>query len=294
MIHTLENNNLKIEVNDHGAELSTVYDKEKERQILWTADPAFWNRHSPVLFPNVGRYYGNHCLINGKSYESGQHGFARDKEFICTEKTDTSVTHLLKADDNTLVSWPFDFELYITHKLDGRTLTILWEVVNKDNKAMYFTIGGHPGFLVPILPDTSRNQYRLNFYDKKEYTYCQVDMATGTVHPDKTHVLDLDENATCPITDHMFDDDALVFDGGQIEKVGISLPDGSPYIEMNCKGFPSFGIWSKSPEAPFVCLEPWMGRCDNYGYHDELSNKQYINQIEPDAVFEQSYSITVY
>ena len=76
MIHTIENNQLRICINDHGAELTEIYDKEKDRQILWTADPRFWNRHAPVLFPNVGRYYENHCLINGVSYESGQHGFA--------------------------------------------------------------------------------------------------------------------------------------------------------------------------------------------------------------------------
>ncbi len=158
---------------------------------------------------------------------------------------------------------------------------------------MYFTIGGHPAFRVPVLSGTSRNQYHLNFYSQKKFTYCQVDMATGTVYPDKTKVLKL-ENGTCPITDHMFDDDALVFDGGQVEKVGINYPNGNPYIEMNCKGFPSLGIWSKSPDAPFVCLEPWMGRCDNYGYHDELSLKQDINKVEPGKTFNQSYSITVY
>ena len=294
MIHTIENNQLRIRINDHGAELTEIYDKGKDRQILWTADPRFWNRHAPVLFPNVGRYYENHCLINGVSYESGQHGFARDKEFTCIEETSSSVTHLLKSDDNTKISWPFDFELYITHKLDGRTLNVIWKVVNKDEETMYFTIGGHPGFLVPILPDTKRSQYHLNFYGKTDLTYCQVDMSTGTVHPDKTHKLDLSTDGTCPITDHMFDNDALVFDGGQIDHVGITLPDGSPYIEMHCAGFPSLGIWSKSPDAPFVCLEPWMGRCDNFGYHGELSEKQDINKTEPGQSFDHSYSITVH
>lgn len=293
MTHTLENEQLLVKIDDHGAELVEIYDKEKEQQVLWEADSAFWNRHAPVLFPNVGRYYENHCLIDGKTYESGQHGFARDKDFVCTEKNPDSITHLLKSDDSTRVSWPFDFELSITHRLEGNTLTILWKVINTDQNTMYFTIGGHPAFRVPVLSGTSRNQYHLNFYSQKKFTYCQVDMATGTVYPDKTKVLKL-ENGTCPITDHMFDDDALVFDGGQVEKVGINYPNGSPYIEMNCKGFPSLGIWSKSPDAPFVCLEPWMGRCDNYGYHDELSLKQDINKVEPGKTFNQSYSITVY
>ena len=94
-MHTLENDQLCVTISDHGAELSGIFDKKNDREILWNADPSHWKRHAPVLFPNVGRYYEDHCLINGKTYTSGQHGFARDMEFICVEETENSVTHLL-------------------------------------------------------------------------------------------------------------------------------------------------------------------------------------------------------
>ena len=90
----------------------------------------------------------------------------------------------------------------------------------------------------------------------------------------------------------MFDEGALIFDDGQITKAGITLPDGTPYVEISCEGFPNFGIWS-AIGAPFVCLEPWMGRCDNTGYDKELSQKPNVNTLKPKEVFDRSYVISV-
>lgn len=291
MIHTLENDQLRIKIADHGAELSEIYDRTNDRQVLWNADPAYWKRHAPVLFPNVGRYYEDHCLINGRSYTSGQHGFARDMEFICMDKTDKSVTHLLESTEETLKHWPYIFQLYITHTLNGRDLTVSWKVINQTQETMYFTIGAHPAFNVPILPDTVQNQYHLTFNEAKELSYRLLNPEYGTVIPDKTYTLHL-ENNSCPIDEHMFDHDALVFDNGQITKAGIALPDGTSYVEISCDGFPNFGIWSAAG-APFVCLEPWMGRCDNTGYDNELSQKPNINELKPDEIFNQSYMISI-
>ncbi|WP_353652676.1 aldose 1-epimerase family protein [Ruminococcus sp. AF17-22AC] len=259
--------------------------------MLWNADPKYWKRHAPVLFPNVGRFYKDTCLIGGETYTSGQHGFARDMEFTCVEETETSVTHLLEATDATKKAWPYEFQLYITHTLNGRDLTVAWKVVNKDQEIMYFTIGAHPAFNVPVLPDTVQSQYHLTFSGQKELTYCLLHPEYATAMPDQPHTLSL-ENGTCLIDEHMFDEGALIFDDGQITKAGIVLPDGTPYVEISCEGFPNFGIWS-AIGAPFVCLEPWMGRCDNTGYNEELSKKPNINTLKPTEIFDKSYVISV-
>ncbi len=292
MIHILENETLRIKIDDHGAELSEIYDKEKDRQVLWNADPAHWKRHAPVLFPNVGRYYQDQCLINGEIYFCGQHGFARDMDFTCVEKTSDSIAHLLASTAATKEKYPFSFELYIIHRLQGRDILVSWKVVNKDKETMFFTIGGHPAFRVPVLPGTTRDQYFLTFNGQKELTYRLLDLSTGTALPDKTRTLSL-ENGACRIDPHMFDKDALIFDNGQITKAGIALPDGTPYVELICEGFPNFGIWSSSMDAPFVCLEPWMGRCDNFGFQEELSKKPGVNRLDSEETFEKSYMISI-
>lgn len=279
-------------IDDHGAELVSIYDKEKDREVIWQGDPRFWGRHAPVLFPNVGKHYGNHYRIGDKEYASKQHGFARDTDFTCIDSTLDSVTHQIRSTEETKEVYPFDFVLRIRHILKGRTLTVSWKVANNSDTDMYFAIGGHPAFRVPVLPDTRRSDYRLTFDGQESLTYLLLDPESGTAKAEEKATLKL-ENGTCQIEDHMFDHDALVFDN-QITRAGIQLPDGTPYLELRCVGFPNFGIWSASQDAPFVCLEPWMGRCDDCGFTGDLSEKPFINHLKMDEMFETAYTIEIF
>ena len=260
--------------------------------MIWQGDPRFWGRHAPVLFPNVGKHYGNHYRIGDKEYASKQHGFARDTDFTCIDSTLDSVTHQIRSTEETKEVYPFDFVLRIRHILKGRTLTVSWKVANNSDTDMYFAIGGHPAFRVPVLPDTRRSDYRLTFDGQESLTYLLLDPESGTAKAEEKATLKL-ENGTCQIEDHMFDHDALVFDN-QITRAGIQLPDGTPYLELRCVGFPNFGIWSASQDAPFVCLEPWMGRCDDCGFTGDLSEKPFINQLKMDEMFETAYTIEIF
>ena len=222
----------------------------------------------------------------------GQHGFARDYVLERVEESPASVTHRLVSNAETRKVYPFDFELMITHRLDGDKVDIQWQVKNTGDHPMHFTIGGHPGFNVPVLPDTEYSDYALKFAeDQDELHFIHIDMNTGTGLPDKVY--------TMMLTDHkyqlrkdLFDLDALVFDGGQIRQAGIVMPDGSDYLTLLCDGFPNFGIWA-APGAPFVCLEPWCGRCDNFGYEGELQDKPGINSLNVDETFKKGYSIVI-
>ncbi len=292
MTRTIENSFLKISVSDHGAELTSIYDKTNDREVLWQADPAYWKRHAPVLFPNVGRNYHDTWRLSGKEYPSRQHGFARDSEFICTDIKDTSLTFVLKSSEETLKVYPFAFALKIIYTLKGRDLDVCWEVVNRGSETMYFTIGAHPAFCVPARSDEVQSNYHLAFENQDSLTYILLDTGSGTAITDEAHTLSL-ENGTYLIDPHMFDKDALVFDNGQITKAGILFPDGTPYVTLSSEGFPNFGIWSV-PGAPFVCLEPWMGRCDDCGFEGQLSEKANINVLKPDEEFIKSYQITVH
>ena len=292
MIHTIENDYLKVSVNDHGAELYSIFDKIHNREVIWQADPAYWKRHAPVLFPNVGRHFENHYRIGETEYPSKQHGFARDSEFTCVDMTTDSITHKLKSSDATKENYPYDFELKIKHVLEKNQVSVCWEVVNHSNKPMYFTIGGHPAFNVPAVGSAdNKEDYLLTFDEQKSLTYLLLDPASGTALPNQTQTLELTDG-TCHIDAHMFDHDALIFDN-QIEKAGIAFPDGTPYLELTCHRFPNFGIWSV-PGSSFVCLEPWMGRCDDCGFTGDLSEKANINKLDVDEIFNASYEIKIY
>ncbi|MBN2926707.1 MAG: aldose 1-epimerase family protein [Eubacterium sp.] len=290
---TIKNERLSVTIAAHGAELSSIYDKANDRELVWQADPAFWNRHAPVLFPNVGKYYGGHFTYNGTDYPMGQHGFARDTEFEQAASGENFVTYRLCADEESKKVYPFDFVLEITHRLNGNRLTVEWNVKNTDNKEMYFTIGGHPAFNVNVLPDTDFEDYSLVFKEGTEkLSYVLLDAESGTAIGDKVYELELTDSKYALKKD-MFDKDALVFDGGQIEWAALALPDGKPYIALESIGFPNFGIWSK-PGAPYVCLEPWCGRCDNKGFEGEISEKPGIIALKAGETFKKSYDIIVY
>ena len=193
--YTIENEKLSVTIAAHGAELSSIYDKENDRELVWQADPAFWNRHAPVLFPNVGKYYGGHFTYNGKEYPMGQHGFARDTEFEQVAAGEDFVTYRLSSDEETKKAYPFDFVLEITHRLQGGRLSVEWKVTNTGDKEMYFTIGGHPAFNVNVLPDTDFEDYSLAFKEGTEsLSYILLDTESGTAIAGKIYELKLTDS----------------------------------------------------------------------------------------------------
>lgn len=286
----LENEKLCVEINEMGAEATRIYDKENDTEVLWEADAKFWKRHAPVLFPNVGKTYHNTVKINGIQYPTSQHGFARDNEFRCIESGKTKAVFLFASNDDTKEVYPFDFELVITYILNDKKLKVEWEVRNSGDEEMYFTIGGHPAFRFAGKKEV-KSDYILKFPGKESLEYVLIDPAEAAVDPQKVYTLQLTQEC-CPLTEAMFARDALIFDNGQIDEVWICHKDGTPYVGMKCEGFPNFGIWSVK-DAPFVCLEPWMGRCDNVGFDSELSEKPNVNHAAPGECFRQEYTILV-
>lgn len=236
----------------------------------------------------MGKTYHNTVRINGTQYPTSQHGFARDSRFKCISEKENEASFLLISNEETKEVYPFDFELIVTYTLEKEMLHVKWEVKNPGDTEMYFTIGAHPAFRF-AKADEGKADYSLRFPGQDSLEYILIDMGEAAADPDKVYKLEL-SGECCPLSEEMFANDALIFDGGQITEVWMCRKDGSPYIGMKCDGFPNFGIWSVK-DAPFVCLEPWMGRCDDVGFAAELSEKPDINKVAPGAAFEQSYTI---
>ena len=289
----IENEYLKVGVAEHGAELSSVYDKKNSAEILWQADKNFWGRHAPVLFPIVGKVANNTYRHGGSEYSLSQHGFARDRDFSLVSKDDNLIVMSLKSDADTRKVYPFDFELIVTHSLLKNSVKVEWQVINHGSSTMYFAIGGHPAFNVPRAGDDhKRSDYFIKF-EKDELTYKLLDPKEGIVVNDRTYTLKT-ENGYVKIADDMFSKDALVFDDYEIEKAALCNPDKTPYVTVEAKGFPSFGIWSANKDnCPFVCLEPWIGRADNLGFTGELKDKYKEISLASKESFDAYYFIKI-
>lgn len=286
----LENDFLCVEIADLGAEVTRIYDKEKETEVLWEGNPLFWKRHSPVLFPNVGKTYQNILRIGDVTYPTSQHGFARDTEFSCVKSSADRASYMMLASEETKEVYPYEFELHINYQLKGKHLHVEWLVKNRSEETIYFTIGGHPAFRFAE-PGEKKEDYCLKFPGKEALKYLLLDPSTGTARPENCMTLKL-ENEVYPLYEDLFANDALIFDDGQIEEVWLCKKDGTPYVGMHCEGFPNYGIWSVK-DAPFVCLEPWAGRCDNYGFEGDISEKPGINRLDGGESFRKGYTIIV-
>ena len=284
-IHILENEYLKVQVADAGAELVSVFDKTAGRERIWNADPAVWNRHAPILFPFVGRVAGNEYRIGGNSYSmKTQHGFARDMDFACCDTDELSVTHRLTWTESTKAVYPYDFILTVKHSLESRRLTVEWRVENSGGEKMYYSIGGHPGFMLP--EGAKKEDCFISFPGKTELTYFSVG-SDGLALPDTGRTL-IADNGFVPFDASVFD--TWIFAHQGITSVQIAGADKRPYVTMNCEGFPLLAVWAKD-SGPFICLEPWFGRTDDAGFAGSLDEKPEIETLEPGDAKNVSYSM---
>lgn len=290
MQSVLENNVLKVTVNHFGAELSGIVKKESGVEYMWNADGRFWKRSSPVLFPIVGSLKNKEFLYEGKAYPMGQHGFARDMEFSLVSNTGTECWFSLSSDETTVQKYPFAFTLEIGYVLEENTLKVLWKVVNEDDRQMYFSIGGHPAFMCPLDGEGKQTDYFIAFDTDKDLTYSKLS-ENGLVYK-RDNVL-ATNGGKMQVTEHLFDEDALVVEGGQAKKVSLCKPDGSPYLTVEFDA-PLFGLWSPAKKnAPFICIEPWYGRCDAEEFGGTLEEREYGNVLEPGEEFAAEYRIVI-
>ena len=167
-METLFNGRLSIEVSAHGAELCSIFSNGKE--YLWQADPAFWKRHSPVLFPIVGSVWENEYRNEDTTYVLTQHGFARDMEFTLISEENDEVRYQLVSNEETLKKYPFPFRLTIGYRIREKKVDVMWEVENTGEKEMHFQIGAHPAFYYPDFDAETQERGFFGFNKKRKET----------------------------------------------------------------------------------------------------------------------------
>lgn len=288
---TLKNEKIKIEVAEHGAELCSIV--AAGREYLWQADAKFWNRHSPVLFPFVGRVWNNEYRHQGKVYTIGQHGFARDMDFSIVSLGDREVKLRLDSTEETLAKYPFPFSLEISYVLEGACIAVEWRVTNTGSESMHFQIGAHPAFYYRDLDTATPQRAFLEFGDtisRLEYISPTEKGCTSC----ERHMLELD-GGEMEITTSTFDCDTYIFDRHQVGKITLTDKHRVPYLSV-IFDMPLVAVWSPSatkPDVPFICIEPWHGRCDRVGYSGELAERDCMEHLASGEVFRTRYLIKI-
>ncbi len=289
MKSAIQNKHLKITAKEAGAELTSIVKKATHTEYLWQGNPVYWGRHAPVLFPIVGKLKEDTFKLGKKAYSMKQHGLARNMDFKLIENDGFSLYYELTSNKETLQQYPFPFQLLIQYTLKGKDLLVFYRVSNPSNSPIYFSIGGHPAFNCPLKTGEKRSDYQLVF-DQKETASTQR-LTNGNRNNVTESILKKEKKL--PLTDQLFDEDALIFDNLKSSKV--HLQKGTKQVlSFDFTGFPYLGIWSKNRKSPFVCIEPWYGIADTTTHNQQLKEKEGIIQLAGKKNFECYYVITIH
>lgn len=288
MVYELKNNFLSVKINSFGAELSSVISNEAATEYIWQADKTIWNRYAPNLFPIVGKLKDGCYTYKNKSYQLPQHGFARDNEFICIENSDSIVVFELTANEKLLTVFPFHFSLQIKYTLLQNNLKVSYSVFNPDNSVLYFSIGAHPAFNCPLSHNEIFEDYELIFPNKKSLTINELNDGLITK---QTNTIELHDNRLS-VSQQLFDKDALVFTGNQINEVQLISKKTKKGVALKSFNWPYFGIWTKKQTSQFVCLEPWFGIADSEHATGDFTTKTGIIKLESEQNFDCEFELT--
>ena len=290
ILYSIENDFLKVVITSKGAELQSVLTKENQLEYLWQANEKFWAKRSPVLFPIVGGLKNNSYSYQNKTFNLSRHGFARENEFSILKTTETSIQFLLENSEKTLLVFPFQFKFIIEYALQSSKLICNYLVENLSDDEMYFSVGAHPAFNVPLSDSTIFSDWILEF-NKPETIGIFPLTADGLL---KAQPIPFLQNSNqIKLTKDLFYKDALVFKHLQSNQLKLISNKSQHGIKMQFDGFPFFGIWS-AKDADFICLEPWCGVADSENSTGEITQKEGINILKSNETFSRTWSIELF
>lgn len=285
MTSSLVSDVLRVSFQHKGAELCSVKDLAGT-EYIWQAKPEIWPRHAPVLFPIVGKLRDNRYTYEGHDYSLSQHGFARDCEFTLVEHAATQCIFELNSDLASKTNYPFDFNLRIAYSLQGNQLRTSYEISNRGQTTLPFSIGAHPGFNCPLTKDERFEDYYLQL----EASRFEVRALSEGLRAADTKQLNL-KDGRLALNTQLFEQDALVFENSQIQNIQLCSTKSTRKITLSCENWPYFGIWTKKGCREFICLEPWYGIADVANSDHNLLSKEGILHLAAGKSFACAFDL---
>lgn len=290
-MYSIENEFLKVNINSKGAELSHIKSVNNKTEFMWQADPEVWGSHAPNLFPIIGSMKLDSYIYNNEVYPMTKHGFIRKNDNFVAEKTsENEMKFILISNDDLYKMFPFKFQIAISYTLQGNSLTVNHTVHNLDTKTMYFSLGGHPAFNCPLNSTEDYTDYVLEFEKPETSQSYLLNMATGLV-TNKTKPAFTDSKVI-QLRGDLFNEDALIFKDLKSRKVTLKHKEKGAVLSVSFKDFNFLGIWAK-PNAPYVCIEPWLGIADNENTNRKIEEKEGILSLDSGLVFNAAYTIEI-
>ena len=261
-------------------------------EYLWSGDPAYWSSRAPILFPYVGRLTDDTYTCDGRAYQMTRHGFARRTEFSVLTQGKDHITLYMEDSEESRKLYPFAFRFDVSYVLEGSTLVIVYAVESRDGRTMFFGLGGHPGFRVPLEEGRAFTDYRLTFAQPCQPW--QVLMSENYMISGREAPYPLENGVDLPLRHDLFDRDAIILKHFA-RSVTLSAGEGTRGLTLSCPRMRYLGIWHQpKTDAPYVCLEPWVSLPSREGVVEDLSQQFDLVSLEPRQRYENRWTVTVF
>lgn len=249
------------------------------QDLLWTGDPAHWNRRAPILFPVVGASAGGAVRVDGRAHPMPQHGFARDARFEVVEAGPASARLRLTDSPATRAHYPFAFSLEVAADLSEEgALALAFTVANPGERPLPYALGFHPAFLWPFEPGGEEG-HGVVFAAPQRADVPEI--APGGLIAATTRRLPLEDGGHRLPLDRALFPEAIVLLDAASPWMDFAAPSGRA-IRMAVEDFPHLAVWTRGA-APFVSLECWTAHADLAGFGGELSERARIRLLAPGA-----------
>lgn len=288
MDYTIKNQWLQVTIRDYGAELQSITGADGT-EYLWTGDPAVWGEKAPNIFPYVARLTDGKYTVDGKIYEMKIHGIVKYCTLLVEQFKEDCITFRLDSDEETKSQYPFDFIYRISYLLEESELKIKISVVNIGQKRMYFALGGHPGFRVPLEDGLAFEDYHLEFSKTaRPYRVGFTDTCFVTGCDENYSLL---QDRFIPLCHDRFDQDAIVLKHAD-RQVKLASFKGTKSVTVTYPDFPYLGIWHMpKTQAPYVCIEPWTSLPSRDGIVEEITQQSDLIGLEPGKSYTVEWKI---
>lgn len=291
MLHTIRNDALTVTIDSLGAQLQSITALDGTG-YLWNGDPAYWKGRAPNLFPYVGRLTGESYTFNGQTYQMPRHGFAKLTDFQAVDCGAANLTLRMESTEETRKMYPFTFRFDISFVLEGSTLVILYAVENHGEDTMYFGLGGHPGFRVPLEEGKAFTDYRLTF--AKPSQPWQVLMSDSYMISGHEAPYPLRDGLELPLRHDLFDHDAIILKNFE-RTVTLSAGEGTKGVTLSCPKMRYLGIWHQpKTDAPYVCLEPWASLPSRQDVVEDFSQQNDLISLDAGERYENRWTVSVF
>lgn len=290
MIYTIGNDWLTVSANSLGAQLWSIRSGDGT-EYLWQGDPAYWSDRALTIFPYVARLWQGCYEMDGETHSLPIHGFAPESEFALAEKTDTRMVLVLENNEETYAQYPRRFAFRVIYALEENALSVAYEVENRDARTMYFGLGGHPGFSVPLEKGLEFEDYRLRFG-----TACapvRVGFSADCFVNGEDAPFPLEDGTVLPLAHSLFDDDAIVL-RDMAREITLEAPGRLRSVTVAFPDMPYLGIWHwPKKDAPYVCIEPWRSLPARRGETAVLERQEDLVSLAPGQTYVNRWSIII-